>query len=471
MIKLRVQWPNAGHPLLAKPDIAVRVDGNVLPALSQAPGQHDFEVPDGAAAVELQAVFRADLSVGDFDEETFEERLKSFDLLRMQRDFVVVGEALLPQRAVITGPGGSDASRVVHPLVQSVSAANAISGAALVQLRTDFVDMTAHWLEAAPERERVLFLADQDPDSDFVAAAATGAQPPLWFAHFRRGLEPPAPETRVLVFFRPHGHYTYDKANDIRHLARGLQDLNRYLLAPKDLDDAFEFDGLKLGRVEERFPLIDSYYPLRIGWQQAVIRSGKPLVVLHPWPTGGLRFGDALTSRLPSRIEEILRFLQGTGRVGLSHDALTLGRLGLAGYSAGGPPAAAAMKANRTLVKEMHLYDPFPFAAEIPFVVDWALRTEDFRLRMTGANFWGQMETLRRTVVAGVGAQVGARQRPSGPSARASTFLRRRVAANTGTTSPSARSACGATSTSSISSRRSAAISCRWRTTTPWRRT
>ena len=53
-----------------------------------------------------------------------------------------------------------------------------------------------------------------------------------------------------------------------------------------------------------------------------------------------------------------------------------------------------AMKTNRSRVKEIYLFDPFPFIPDMPFVIDWAFKTQDFRLRMTGANFWGQCKTF-----------------------------------------------------------------------------
>lgn len=409
MIQLRVRWPNPGHVLLANPQLELQVDGAPLQPLASGLGTRDFQIPDGAARVELQASFTASLPAVGANLD--------FILWEATQSWTIDGDALVPEQAVLTDGQAVDVSRAVHPLVQTSSAANALSGVAVVELRTEFVDITDHWFLNAPSVDSGLNAADQEDGSQFVALAATGAQPPLWFAHFPRGLEPPAPETSVLAFFRPHGHYSYTTAFDPAHSRRGLQDLNRYILAPKDHGD---FDiGNGPQRFEERFPFADTYYPLRVGFQQAVLRSEKPLVVLHPWPTGGLNFGDALTPKLPGLIDQVLRFLQGTARIGANQPDLTLGRFGVAGYSAGGPSAVQAMKANRSRVKEMYLFDPFPFVPEIPFVVDWAFKTQDFRLRMTGANFWGQMETVRRTVVAGVTGEAGddfVTLRPTSPS-------------------------------------------------------
>ncbi len=399
MIQFRVQWPNAGHVLLAGPVIDVLADDASVTAVSQALGRHDFEIPDGTAKVQLLARFTAGLPL------FVPENLEPFTVFDASQIYRVEQDALIAETAIITSPDGVDASRTVHPLIQTVSAANALSGVAVAELRTEFLDITAHWFENAPSRESNLNAADTEPDNEFVALAATGVQPPLWFAHFPKGMDPGAPETSVLAFFRPHAHYTYGTAFDLRHFDRGLQDLNRYLLAPKD-HEPVELDGVPT-TASERFPFADPYYPLRIGWQQAVLRSGKQMVVLHPWPTSGLQFGAALTSALPAVIDQILVFLHGTGRAGASQPHLELGRLGVAGFSAGGPPAVQAMKANRSRVKEMYLFDPFPFLPEMPFVIDWAFKTPDFRLRMTGANFWGQCETVRRAVVAGVSGEAG----------------------------------------------------------------
>jgi hypothetical protein len=367
--------------------------------LAQAPGKHDFQIPDGASKVELLATFEADLALID------PSIVVQFTLFQAGQNYLVDQDALIADSAAIINNDVVDFTRTVHPLIQTVSAANALSGVAVAELRTEFLDVTDHWFANAAAREVSINTIDSEPDNTFVALASTGAQPPLWFAHFPKNVDPGAPDTGVLVFFRPHAHYTYSTAVDLRHFERGLQDLNRYMLAPKD-QELIEIDGSP-SLADERFPFVNSYYPLRIGWQQAVLRSGKQMVVLHPWPTSGLQFGDALTSKLPTLIDEILRFLLGTGRAGASQPSLQLGRLGVAGFSAGGAPAVQAMKTNRTRVKEMYLFDPFPFIPDMPFVIDWAFKTKDFRLRMTGANFWGQCETVRRTVIAGLSGEAG----------------------------------------------------------------
>ena len=276
MIKLRVQWPNAGHVLLAKPSIVVMVDDAPIKAVAQAQGRQDFEIPDGAGKVELSATFEADLAL------IVADIVEPFTLFQAGQIYRVEQDALIAETAVIIGKDLVDLTRTVHPLIQTVSAANALSGVAVAELRTEFLDITDHWFANSPSRESALQLMDTEPGNEFVALAATGAQPPLWFAHFPKGVDPGSPDTGVLVFFRPHGHYAYSTAFDLRHFGRGLQDLNRYLLAPKDHEDV-EIDSQPT-RAEERFPFADTYYPLRIGWQQAVLRSGKQMVVLTPGP-------------------------------------------------------------------------------------------------------------------------------------------------------------------------------------------
>lgn len=400
MINLRVQWPNASHVLLALPSIAVTVDGAPLAALVQLPGVHDFQIPDGATKVELLVSFQALLDA------ILPGEPLPFTLLEAGQNYRVEQNALIPDNAVIINPQAVDFTRVVHPLIQTVSAANALSGVAVAEVRTEFIDITDHWMTNSESSEVGLRGTDSEPDNDFVALASTGAQPPLWFAHFPKGADSGSPDMSVLTFFRPHGHYTYSTAFDPRHLARGAQDLNRYLLAPQD-HEPVDIGRGGPERFEQRFPFADSYYPLRIGWQRAVLLSGKQMVVLHPWPTGGLQFGDALTSKLPTLVDQILRFLHGTGRIAASQLSVQMGRMGLSGYSAGGAPAVQALKTNRSRVKELYLFDPFPFLPDMPFVIDWAFKTTDFRLRMTGANFWGQCETARRTIIAGLSGEAG----------------------------------------------------------------
>jgi hypothetical protein len=400
VINFRVQWPNANHVLLSRPTIDVKVDGAALSALVQLPGLHDFQIPDGAGTVELFVSFEATLNVNLLSEPL------PFTLLEAGQHYRVEQDALIAERAVIVNPEGIDFTRVVHPLIQTVSAANALSGVAVAEVRTEFIDITDHWLTNAEASEVGLRALDAERASAFVAIAATGSQPPLWFAHFPKGVDSGSPLMSVLTFFRPHGHYTYATAFDRRHASRGLQDLNRYLLAPQGREQVDVGRG-GLETFEQRFPFADTYYPLRIGWQRAVITSGKQMVVLHPWPTSGLQFGDALTAKLPVLIDQILAFLHGTGRIAASQPKVQVGRMGLSGYSAGGAPAVQALKANRSRVKELYLFDPFPFLPDMPFVIDWAFKTPNFRLRMTGANFWGLCETVRRTIVAGLTGEAG----------------------------------------------------------------
>ena len=413
MINFRVQWPNASHVLLATPTIDVKVDDAPLAALVQLPGLHDFQIPDGASKVELLVTFSATLVFIQrvtFDPDTFDpivepDTLNPFTLFQAGQNYRVEQDALIADTAVIFGTGAVDFTRTVHPLIQTVSAANAVSGVAVAEVRTEFLDITAHFLANADETDAEIRAIDTEPESDFIALASTGAQPPLWFAHYPKDVDTGTPTISVLTFFRPHGHYTYATAFDMSHRQRGLSDLSRYLLAPKDQAPIDLVRGPT--RREDRFTFADPFYPLRIGWQQAVLRSGKQMVVLHPWPTSGLQFGAALTSKLPIVADQILRFLHGMGRIAASQPTVQMGRMGVAGYSAGGVPAVQAMKTNRSRVKELYLFDPFPFIPEIPFVIDWAFKTQDFRLRMTGANFWGQCETVRRTIIAGLSGEAG----------------------------------------------------------------
>ena len=48
-IRLQVKWPNASNLLLKTPTVTVLVDGAAIAALSQAPGNHQFDIPDGSS--------------------------------------------------------------------------------------------------------------------------------------------------------------------------------------------------------------------------------------------------------------------------------------------------------------------------------------------------------------------------------------------------------------------------------------
>ncbi|WP_129347706.1 hypothetical protein [Sorangium cellulosum] len=116
-----------------------------------------------------------------------------------------------------------------RPLVDTKVMAN-VNGAALVQIRTEFVHITPFWMAYAAYASE--YVADHRPgDPELVALGYTGGRPLIWFATVPAACAaPPAPGVGCLVFFRPES-YAYTRVDEASHSMFGL---NRYLLKPVD---------------------------------------------------------------------------------------------------------------------------------------------------------------------------------------------------------------------------------------------
>jgi len=399
VIELLVRWPNAGHVLLGNPSVTTLVDGAGTPATLAVPGQSLFRIPDGSEHVLVKVQFKPSLPIPG-------KGSTAFVTLEADQGYLVDGNTLRPDATPFRMVNGNIIVQNVHPLIDTISAGNAAAGLTVAEVRTEFVDCTAVWEQIA---ERNLWLEwnhDREREGEVVMIGATGSTPPLWMVNFRRTLEPPSPEVGALVFFRPTLQYHYETVFDPRHPI-GQFNINRYLLAPRDPNQLYVLDGAQYDRGSISWWYVGSVIPLRAGFQRALLRSGKPMVMLHPWPQHGNDYGEATTGKLPVLVQGILRMLRGAGYIGINHPHLVPGRLGLAGYSAGGPPTVAALFNNRHLVRELYLSDPNDMPAAPPFLIQWAATTPDFRLRMTGSNHFATMTAIQRAVTQRVSGEAG----------------------------------------------------------------
>jgi hypothetical protein len=219
-------------------------------------------------------------------------------------------------------------------------------------------------------------------------------------------MAPAGPDTDALVFYRPAQNNPYSRATSPANTSL-LWFAARYLFAPSG-DDTVHSEIGDIPALQERADkMTRAFFILRTSMMDAVIRSGRKVVTIHPWPTSGVIMGDAGDARLPRRCDEVLRFMQGRGMIGAGQDNLRLGRLGLAGYSMGGEILYPALQANRTRVSELYLFDPNQTKLYAPYVIDWARKTEDFRLRMITALHWVAMASMKRTLIGALTDEAG----------------------------------------------------------------
>jgi hypothetical protein len=368
-----VTWDNAAHALLPDALANVRVElnsGEILEPVARAPGSRRFDLPPGASGVILKATFSVSFgAVGGAEPLTAE-------VLRAEQAYDVSDGAL----ALVPSPP----FRTCHPLIESTLRPGAAQSA---RIRTQFVNITPFWMAYARFADD--YRADRDPRADLVALGYTGGDPKIWFASVPEAcLAPPSPAMGCLVFYRPSGA-SYDRI-DQEHDMFGL---TRYLLKPVDDPAAPHWKRDKFVKnPEDNTP----WLWVRCGFEDALARSGKAVVMLHPWPSG-LRYGNATTAVLPSLAEAALRFLWAEQRVGRDRQGIHLGRLGLAGFSAGGLPLWEALAKNRSTIDEVYAFDARGVGESVQVIARWLKERPSACLRMTGAH---QLEHNRAVVEA-----------------------------------------------------------------------
>lgn len=361
-IKLTVTWENAEHALLPDALADIRVElpsGEILAPSVRMPGQRRFDIPAGAGRIVLRAAFSA-----SFNQVGGVEPLE-VEVLRAEQVFDVSGASIT---AVETPPFGA-----VHPLVASDIRPGSHP---FVRIHTQFVNITPFWMAYAGFADD--YLENRDPRADLVALGNTSGEPKIWFASVPEACAaPPSPAVGCLVFYRPSGA-TYDRIDQIHDMFG----LNRYLL--KAVEDpaavAWKRDKFALNP-ETGAP----WLWIRCGFEDALARSGKAVVMLHPWPSA-LRYGSATSSALPSLAEAAIRLLWAEQRVGKERHGIHLGRLGLAGFSAGGLPLFEALAQNRKRVDEVYAFDARGVAERTAMLAAWMSERPTARLRMTGAH-------------------------------------------------------------------------------------
>lgn len=377
-LKLRVTWDNAGHLLLdeSRADVHVLVDEVRNDPTSSSTGRREFEIPPGASEVVLRATFSAELSGKDIDtvEAVTWDATQPYD---------VVGDTELVPKST----GQFLPTRPEHPLVDTSSAASGAHGAVHARLATTFVDATAFWAASTAQSDKpweghyIEQREESTPGMQTYALGYTGGSPHVWIA----SVPPPIQLTQngpvgALVYFRPP--MSFSKINEKRTMYR----LERYFLAPRpDSDDVFELDVMTKKSAKSRGKMVDYIY-LRAGMEQALLRSGKRMMILHPVPHGPL-FGHATSARLHDLARAALRFLWGSWLVSPNAEDVSLGRFGLGGYSGGGFAFWTALGNVASKVDEVYSFDTVGTAANGGKAAQWFRDRDaqgaDPRIRLT----------------------------------------------------------------------------------------
>jgi len=396
-----VRWPNPRSPLLGNPKVVVKADGADVAPLSQALGKFEFTIADGVVRVQVSVEFIPSLPVFRNSPPV------DFSVLKADQAYLLAGTTLIPDPLPFTMVNGELVLQNVHPLIDTISTGNAKTGLSIVEVRTEFVDVTEMWAVRADADAFSVFEAEKEREIGFVAIGATGSTPPTWFASFPLDMRPPTSEVGTLVFYRPSVDSGYTQPFNMNGFET-QHALNRYLLTPRDSRLPMVLNGELQNRNPDSFFFVAGPIFLRASFNRAIALSGKPIVLLQPWPQGGTNVGQAATARLPKLLKGILRMLRGMGHIAVNHPTITPGRLGIAGYSAGGPNIYAALRSNRALVRELYLFDPMFLPPAAPGIIQWATKTPGFRLRMSGEVSVGSMRAIFRTVRSRVSGEAAA---------------------------------------------------------------
>jgi hypothetical protein len=160
-------------------------------------------------------------------------------------------------------------------------------------------------------------------------------------------------------------------------------------------------------------PAAQFYDRLCAGFENALSRCGKSVVLLYPIPSG-TDFGAAATAGLaggtPSLLDRVRGLLYARGKIGVGQTSVSGNKLALAGYSAGGLGLFSCLLNNRQFVSEVYGFDPNGAGEQAGNLAQWAHDTAGFRLRL--ANGFAGSADAHRSILTAVNARMA--DRPPG---------------------------------------------------------
>jgi hypothetical protein len=404
---VRVVWPNTQSPLLPHDNGGVFLWWNGQPQSTcydiTAKTHIPVSLPASVSGFDVRVAFRpskkvladppmADPGYAGDHRFTLDQSLNFSQRYRLTADRMYV-EAIGSPRY-----GGRP-----NPLV---SPPEYTGSTVTIRVNTDFVDMTPWWPKyaegwSAYESEH----RGQASGADVYILGCCAA--PAAGGSICVAVVPPlarsAAEVGVHVFFRPADD-KYERFDQFHPTGR----LQRYLLGPYD-------DPVANVHPKLRDHIEDGTWLIRCGFELALAKSSKPIVLLYPSPSG-LDFGAFEGATFARMAESALRCLWGNEverldaslsrfgqqAIGRNRNIAAQGRvtarLGLSGFSASGPDVTNTWRVNRSRIQELYLIDPIarPDPGEL---YTWLVKTEPSKpAAYRGRNLrivWGQEDPNR----------------------------------------------------------------------------
>ncbi len=331
-LRVEIHWDNPGSPLLAQAVIYLMVDGIGRSADSESKGVQRYDLPDATTSIELQASFTADFREVVGDGSVISAR--AFETLHIDQELEVTKGKIRARHDPRFGGR--------HPLVK-ISSAKAVNGVTILHLRTRFVDITLPYSLYASGWK--YYQSQRDPDARLRVLGYTGGAPAIWLASFGKQLETHVfRRPGALVFFRP-ASYAYTRVDQPHNMAGPI----RYLTAPVPKSSTYWERSY-----QHADP--DKYFYIRCGFEDALVRSDRPVVMLHPWPSGA-NFGHAQSKQLRGLARDAIRYLWGDQHIYRDRKVMGFGRLGVSGFSLGGGGAFSALVHGKRSIDELFLFD------------------------------------------------------------------------------------------------------------------
>lgn len=399
--RITVRWANESHRFLAGIEVSLSAGGNAIPPVSSGGksgkprlGFYQFDVdPLSDTALELKV--RLPAPAPKKGRPKFEKPLVEFT-----QKLHIEGDATPIPESPSTG---------WHPRVRPTTAAGAgKSGVVGLELDLSFLDVTAYFLATRPEQFTTYFFRSLDDHTeevegqrafvtdDFGGCALrllqhTAGEPGVFSVLVSPGFDGTERKVDGILFQKPSEKKGYADVDDV-----SLYSLARYVASFTD-GTAWDKGGAirYFGKVEDdgwfgyfhptvfKEPprkiadLPDEYvdrgfagYP-RCRFAQQIGRSGKKAVFVMPIANES-NFGVTGGANLRTRFASVLACLQAEGLVGdASRAEVTLRKLAVGGFSAGGEVAFSAFQANREDIDELWMFDPKGLEANFSGVATW----------------------------------------------------------------------------------------------------
>lgn len=399
--RVSVRWANESHRFLARIEVTLTAGGQPVPPVngtgkSGKPrlGFYQFDV-DPLGGTPLELTVRVPPPEAKKDRPTFE-----LPLVDLTQKFHIEGDATPVPESPASG---------WHPRVKPLTAAGAgKAGLVGLQLDLSFLDVTAYFIATRADAFTWYFFRSLDDHTEAVDGKRffrpddfggcklrllqhTAGEPGVFSVLVSPGFDGSERTVDGVLFQKPSESKGYADVDDVIPYS-----LARYTTSYTDglaWDQGGPIYGF--GKVEDDgwfgyfhptvfaepprkiADLPDEYVDRGLGgfprcrFAQQIGRSKKKAIFVMPI-ANGCNFGVTGGSNLRARWASILACLQGEGLVGdASRAEVTLRKLAIGGFSAGGETAFAAFQANQEDIDEVWMLDPKGLAANFSGVAAW----------------------------------------------------------------------------------------------------